>query len=136
MSYIRASWPMKYVKGISKDYVFPDESGYIEDYDRITDNGLVELIYIYWRTDDEPFKQYIMKRLADRLGVKLRKIPLDDKKVMDYFMNQRNAVHVRINYKKPKLPAEFMVKFKKTQNEKSIKVKDFAKRYKLNEGRK
>jgi len=130
MSYIRAGWPMKYVKGISKDYVFPDTSGYIEDYDRITDDGLVELICLYWRTDDELFKQHMMKRLADRLGVKLRKKPLDDEKVSDYFMNQSNALHVRINYKKPKLPAEFIVKFKKVQDEKSIPVKDFAKRYK------
>jgi hypothetical protein len=132
MSYIRAGWPMKYVKGISKDYVFPDTSGYIEDYDRITDDGLVELICLYWRTDDELFKNHVMKRLADRLGVKLRKKPLDDEKVMEYFNKQSNLLHVKINYKNKKPTIYLIDKLKKIQNEKSIPVKDFKKRYGLN----
>ena len=91
MSYIRLGWPMKYVKGISKDYVFPDHRGYIEDYDRITDNGLVELLFLYWKTDDELFKQHVLKRLAERLGVELRKKPLDGRRASNHVMKRGRA---------------------------------------------
>ena len=80
MSYIRASYPLKYVKNDSgSDYVFYSVGDFIEDYGKISDDGLVELLFQYWETDETLFKQHILKRLADRLGVKLRKKPLTDK---------------------------------------------------------
>lgn len=87
MSYIRMGHPLTYVEGNSEDYVFPsatpDGKGgykveYIEDYGSISDSGFIELLYKNWKTDDEMFKQHFIKRLAERLDVKLRKKPLID----------------------------------------------------------
>lgn len=88
MSYIRSGHPLIYVEGNSKDYVFPSavpdgkggyKTGYIEGYGMITDSGFIELLYRTWKTDDKLFKKHLLKRLAERLGVKLRKKPLTDK---------------------------------------------------------
>ena len=80
MSYMRAGWDLKYVEGISDDYIYPTEykgKTIIEDYGSISDNGFIELLCQEWQTDDILFKEHFIKRLADRLGVKLRKKPLD-----------------------------------------------------------
>ena len=75
---MRAAWPMRYVKGDSSDYVFMDARGFIEDYGNITDNGLIELLFRHWKTEDNLFKNHLLKRLAERLNVKLREKPLND----------------------------------------------------------
>jgi hypothetical protein len=79
---------MKYVKGDSEDYVYPHSNGYIEDYGKISDKGLVELIYLYWKTDDTLFKEHVLKRLAERLGVKLRKQPTDGNEAMNHILKR------------------------------------------------
>ena len=91
MSYIRMGHPLIHVKGNSKDYVFRStgsgtnptlKNDYIEDYGNITNEGFIELLFRYWNTwdtDDELFKNHLLKKLAERLNVKLRKKPLTDK---------------------------------------------------------
>lgn len=84
MSYIRAAWPLKYVKGFSEDYVFgTEEDGEkcIVDYGSISDNGIVELLFEEWETEDTLFKEHLLCRLADRLGVELRETPLTDDEI-------------------------------------------------------
>ncbi len=72
MSYLRAGYPLKYVEGDSEDYVFPDYMGFIEDYGKISDKGFIELLFRHWKTDDKLFKEHLLKRLAERLNVRLR----------------------------------------------------------------
>jgi len=90
MSYLRFGWPLKYVKANSEDYVYVTgyEKEYVEDYGGISDKGLVELcckaIDEYYK-DDPTFKEYLMKKLAKRLKVKLRKRPLTDDEIWDLF---------------------------------------------------
>ena len=83
MSYIRASYPLKYVKNDNgSDYVFHSVGDFIQDYGKISDDGIVELLFRNWKTKDDDellFKEHILKRLADRLGVELRKKPLTPK---------------------------------------------------------
>ena len=76
MSYIRVGSELRFVEGESEDYVFPDYGGFIEDYGKISDKGIIELLFRYWKTDDESFKENLLKKLANRLDVKLRKKPL------------------------------------------------------------
>jgi len=75
MSYIRASYPLRYVDGISNDYVFCSDE-YIEDYGKISNEGLIEILSERWITDDDLLKNYILQKLAKRLNVKLREKPL------------------------------------------------------------
>jgi len=83
MSYIRAGSPLKYVKGESEDYIWPYDNDYIEDYGKISDKGFIELLFRYWKPDDKRFKEHFIKRLAERLNVKLRKKPLTDDEEME-----------------------------------------------------
>jgi len=80
MSYIRAGHPLKYVEGESNDYVWSDGEE-ITDYGNISDTGFIELLHRYWNTDDTKFKEHLLKRLAKRLDVKVRKKPLTDKQL-------------------------------------------------------
>ena len=90
MSYLRWFEPLRYVDADSIDYVYGtyDEKGnvYIQDYGGLSDEGLVELccraINEYWKKDPE-FKEYLMKKLAKRLKVKLRKKPLTDEEILN-----------------------------------------------------
>ena len=117
MSYIRGGYPLVYVEGNSEDYVFPSavpdgrggyKTSHIEDYGKITDSGLVELLFGYWKTDDNLFKEHLLKRLAERLGVKLRKKPLTDK--------EEDKLH-KENMKKWKKENPWFYKFSKGNNE-------------------
>ena len=76
MSYIRAGYPLNYVEGYSEDYVFPNYKRFIEDYGKISDKGFIELLFRHWKTDDKLFKEHLLKRLAERLKVRLRNEPL------------------------------------------------------------
>ena len=76
MSYIRAAWEMRFVEGESKDYVFLDVDGWVEDYGSVTAEGLIEMLWMHWGRDDDAFKEYILKKLAEKLNVKLRETPL------------------------------------------------------------
>lgn len=78
MSYIRCGYPLTYVEGNSEDYVFSDGKR-IVDYGFLADTGIVEMLFENWETKDVMFKDYLLRRLADRLDVKLRKKPLTDK---------------------------------------------------------
>lgn len=96
MSYIRASGPYTYVdEDECVDYVYCSVGGkdypeYIEDYGSITDNGMIELLCENWIVDkdEEIFKTHLIKRLAERLGVKLRNPPLTSKKWAKIFEKQ------------------------------------------------
>jgi len=92
MSYLRSGSVLKYVEGKSEDYVFPTSIkkgkkwiNFIEDYGDISDSGFIELLFEYWDTKDKMFKEHLLKRLAKRLKVKLRKKPLTDKQIMKYW---------------------------------------------------
>ena len=82
MSYIRAAWGLRNIKGISRDYIYgsQDRAGneYIEDYGGISDSGLAELlcdcINEYWK-DDDLFRNYLRGKLVKRIGVELREKP-------------------------------------------------------------
>jgi len=76
MSYLRAGHPHRFVVGTSRDYVYHDEKGYIEDYGRLTDEGMVEILFERWKTDDLLLKEYLLRKLAQKLEVRLRKKPL------------------------------------------------------------
>lgn len=83
MSYIRWGWPLKFVDGNSEDYIFghgQDDNGKwgFTDYGKISDSGFVELLYHNWETKDVDFKEHLLKRLAERLNVKLRNKPLNE----------------------------------------------------------
>lgn len=83
MSLIRYGSTYEYVEGESEDYVFhssmPKESeDFVEDYNQLSNETLVELAL---RAMNRPIKcdlcrEYVMKKLAERLQVKLRKKPL------------------------------------------------------------
>ena len=94
MSYIRMCSTLKYVDGPSDDYIYPSRhkgKDYIVDYGGISDTGLVELICSIFdgrRTDDKMFKDYLIKRLAERLDVKLRKKPLTEKQLLSRFFKE------------------------------------------------
>ena len=85
MSYIRYNHPLVFVEGFSEDYVYDSASrdNFIEDYGNISDNGFIELLFQEWQTDDVVFKNHLLKRLAERLNVKLRKTPLSDEKYLE-----------------------------------------------------
>jgi len=103
MSYIRPGWDLKWVEGISKDYVYPTEDKgkiIIEDYGGISDEGIVELLIQEWDTHDILFKQHLIKRLADRLGVELRKKPLDWKIMVTRMDKRSNELVKKIHSKK------------------------------------
>ena len=89
MSYLRAGYPLKYVEGESEDYVFPHSDGYIEDYGKITNEGIVELLFRYWKTEDTMFKEHLLKRLAEKLNVKLRDKPLTEEEGDKLLENKR-----------------------------------------------
>jgi len=79
---------MTYVKGNSTDYVFLDSGGkeypaYIEDYDRLSNEGFVEMFARWFKTEDKEFQEYMLKKLAEKLDVKLRKKPLTWEQVYD-----------------------------------------------------
>jgi hypothetical protein len=91
---MRCGWDLKWVEGISKDYIFPteDDNGkvFIEDYGSISDEGFIELLIKEWDTEDKLFKYHLIKRLAERLNVKLREKPLSDEVIFDN-MSERSA---------------------------------------------
>ena len=90
MSYARFCWPHKYVEGNSEDYIFlcsykenrKKQKPYLESYGRMTNNTIVEICCRaiaekYSEKEDKLFSKYLMKMLAERMGVKLRKKPLN-----------------------------------------------------------
>ena len=85
MSYIRSSSVYKYVNEENKDYIFlscgiNDAEDFVEDYGRIQDSTLVEFFHLMlledWCKDDKKLKEYMLKKLTEKLGVILRKTPL------------------------------------------------------------
>jgi len=102
MSYLRAGSTLRFVEGESEDYVFPTsyKKGkktklMIEDYGSITNEGLVELFYRYIEAFDSlcpefdnTLTEYLLKRLAEKLKVKLRKKPLTNEQVIKLMMKK------------------------------------------------
>ena len=91
MSYIRMGHPLRFVDGNSEDYVFLSEDGkgnnYIEDYRGISDSGFIELLYTYWE-DKSGLKEHLLKRLAERLNVGLRKNPLSENEYVKLILKE------------------------------------------------
>ena len=79
--------PHTYVDGDSEDYIFysvgpnyPDPEGeHMEDYGKITNEGVIEILASNWETDDKELKDYIIKKLAEKLKVIMRDKPLTEK---------------------------------------------------------
>lgn len=107
MSYLRYGSIYKFVDGTSKDYIFcgitpkvkkyrgydehpEDYKNYIEDYGSISNESIVELIWRHWETEDKEFKEYMLKNLAKRLNVKLRKKPLTDAQSLKLHIKNHN----------------------------------------------
>src|SRR3990167_1829177 len=107
MSYIRCSHVMRYVKGLSKDYIFlshncncktvlcPKHPLVIEDYGKISNESIIEILATRFLADDSTFRNYIIPILSKRLKVKLRKKTLTideyirlDSKQHDRFMRK------------------------------------------------
>ena len=78
MAYLRYGSKLYYVEGTSNNYVFYSSGNpdFIEDYGEvISDEGLAEMICDVIDSSknfDEIEKFYFMKKLCERLGVKLR----------------------------------------------------------------
>ena len=103
MSYIRWGYLLKYVEGNSEDYIWPYDNKHIEDYGKISDKGVIELLFRYWKTDDKLFKDYFIKRLDERLNVKLREKPLsadeDDKLILKMLKKKYSAIYPNVKWK-------------------------------------
>ena len=76
MSYIRIGSKYDYVKGESRDYIYPYREKNklkIKDYGSITNETLVELFCRHAKINDLILKKYLIKRLAEKLNVKMKK---------------------------------------------------------------
>lgn len=87
MSYLHYGSILRYVEGQSKDYVYPTECKYgrefIQDYGEISNEGLVELVCRQLDDHlDKVLAAYLMKKLAEKLNVKLRPKPLTEKQFL------------------------------------------------------
>ena len=97
MSYLRYGPVFKYVSGESKDYIFrsaasTEDKDWMEDYGTIHDESLVELIAQALLEDDTAVEReiflntYLVRKLADRLDVKMRdKYLSQDQQMKLYF---------------------------------------------------
>jgi hypothetical protein len=82
MSFIRPGAPYIYVDGETADYIF-ESSGvgksYIEDFKQVSKETIVDLLYRHWNPKEKSeklLKDYLLKELAKKLKIKLRKKPL------------------------------------------------------------
>jgi len=98
MSYIRFGSVYKYVEGESKDYIYPSEN-IIVDYGDISNETLIELLFRHADIRDnicpkfnDVLTQYILTKLAERLKVKLRRVPLSDDKCMKIYIKKLKKV--------------------------------------------
>jgi hypothetical protein len=93
---MRIGHPLTYVDGVSEDYVYDNGDGLV-DYGGVHDSSVVEFVAEIFdesnsRHLDEDFKGYVLRQLARKLKVKLRKrkltmkefIKLDDSLLRDY----------------------------------------------------
>lgn len=112
MSYIRYGHPLVYVEGNSEDYIFghtQDKDGkwLFTDYGGISDTGFIELLFENWETEDNDFKEHLLRRLAGRLNVKLRPKPLTDEELealeeknMEEYMKEEAKLNTQNQNKK------------------------------------
>jgi len=78
--------PFKYLKGFSKDYVFPtttkfkgEKYDYIQDYGGIDNKTIIEILFRQGKWKKDILLIHLALRLAQNLKIKLRKKPLTDK---------------------------------------------------------
>jgi len=90
MSYLRPGYLLKYVDGISTDYVYQESDSLIWDYGGISDEGIIELLFLHWKTEDNTFKNHLLRVLAKQLDVKLRDKPLDDEYLRNRIFEDSN----------------------------------------------
>lgn len=95
MSYLRYAWDHKYVEGTSDDYIYDNGTG-ITDYGDITNEGLVEIICERieqsFSKDQKFIKEYLKKKIAERLKVKLRPRPLKDELILERMLERLKKV--------------------------------------------
>lgn len=94
MSYIRFGSVYNYVEGKSEDYIYPAEYKgkiYIESYG-CSNETLVELIARSIDADYTEYKNFLIKKLALELNVKLRKKPLIAKQNMKLYLEEIKKV--------------------------------------------
>jgi len=106
MSYIRPTSPYRFVKGFSNgDYVYcsQDSKGkeFIEEYNGISDDTLVELICREISTEDYTYKEWLTKKIAERLKVELRKKPLTNEQILKiHFKRINQSIYESLEAKK------------------------------------
>lgn len=92
MSYTRMGSVFRFVYGKSNDYVFPTSDPkhrYVEDWGKIEDRTLVE--FVCRAVEDCPdrlFAGYVREKVAERLGVRLRKKPLTEKQALKRYLRE------------------------------------------------
>lgn len=108
---MRTGWPLKYFKGETQNYVFPysykNKKGEtiieVEDYgDQYEDNAsFIELIgkIIIRETGDKEYGIKIMKILAKKLKVPMRKKPLTTEQIFDEMEKLMKKFKKSKNYK-------------------------------------
>ena len=73
MSYIRFNEDREFVKGKSKMYVYDYGEGISQN--GYSDEDMINMLMEWWKIDDDPeFKEWFVKRLANRLDVDEKKI--------------------------------------------------------------
>jgi len=97
MSYIRYNHEYQYVEGTSDDYIYTAldrKTGetYIVDYQHCGTETLVEFLHKILlekqHLTDDLFLKYVLTKVAERLGVKLRDNPLSYHERIERFLNQ------------------------------------------------
>lgn len=94
MSYIRAGYPMRYVDGVSVDYVYltwDGEQNVVDDCGSLSDDGFVELLFRYAERRkarlpiEQEFEDYILRQASKR--------PLDElsKKILWRWVDNRQG---------------------------------------------
>jgi len=108
MSYLRYGSVYRFVQGESKDYIFPgliskvqnprpyfehpeDYDTYMEDYGKVTNESIIELIWRHWKAEDsenEELKTYLLQSLAKNLDVKIRPRALTAEEAFNIYCNE------------------------------------------------
>ena len=88
MSYLRFETVCQYVEDITYDYIYPCKDDTVEDYGKISDSGLVELLAQViqgGKFNDGILGPYLIKKVAERLEIPLRKSPLSRDEICEKY---------------------------------------------------
>lgn len=93
MSYSRGPSVGYWVVNEIEGYVYSNGEEII-DYGS-TRNDLIEMLGRNWKTEDIQFKQWLMKRLAEELGVLMREKPLTNEEWIEYYQELEKTLEIR-----------------------------------------